>query len=82
MARVKEVEADGFITREEDISPQNQTCNNCRWYQYSLITKIYVCMQGYTITDNDWRKKYNVCDKWGRINDRYWTNSKNVQRYT
>ena len=61
---VKEIETDGFITREEDISPQKKTCFNCEKYVYSLFLKGYVCAEGHLVADTDWRRKYEVCDRW------------------
>ena len=61
---MREIEADGFITREADLSPRKQTCFNCGNYVYSLFLKCYVCTEGHAVTDNDWRQKYNVCDSW------------------
>ena len=61
---MREIEADGYITRECDLSPEKKTCANCRWYQYSLIVKGNVCALGHTVTPIDWRKKYGCCDSW------------------
>ncbi len=69
MARAKEIESDGFITREEYLASERRTCYNCKWFQYSLINKRYACFEGHSIGDDDWRKKYDCCDKWERIND-------------
>lgn len=59
---MREIEQDGFITREEDISPRRQTCFNCDHYTYSLFLKCYVCSEGHSVSE----KKYNVCDEWRR----------------
>lgn len=64
---MREIEADGFITREEDISQKKRTCFNCRFYQYSLFMKRYLCTQGHLVGESDWRQKYSVCDSWRRI---------------
>lgn len=64
----KEIESDGFITRQQDISPQKKTCFNCGNYVYSLFLKGYVCTK-HIVADNDWRQKYNVCDSWKEKGD-------------
>ena len=61
---MREPEADGFITREADISPERRTCYNCGAYRYFIDIKHYKCIEGHVIDSADWRLKYSVCDKW------------------
>lgn len=61
---MKELEADGFITRQEDISQEKHTCFNCGCYKYFLDSKRYKCIEGHVIDAADWRQKYSVCDRW------------------
>lgn len=63
---MKEIEKDGFITRDADISPEKRTCFNCENYVYSLFLKCYCCANGHSVGDADWRQKYNICDEWRR----------------
>jgi hypothetical protein len=63
---MREPEADGFITREADISPERRTCCNCGAYRYFIDIKHYKCIEGHIIDSADWRQKYSVCDKWRR----------------
>lgn len=60
----REIEADGFITREADTTQNTKSCISCKWYQYSIIVKSYVCVEGHTIDAYDWRRKYDCCDRW------------------
>lgn len=61
---MKEIEQDGYITRDADLTGQKRTCSNCEHYVYSLFLKCYVCSEGHSVSENDWRQKYNVCDCW------------------
>ena len=61
---MREIEADGFITRQEDISEERRTCFNCGAYRYFLDIKRYKCIEGHIIDAEDWRQKYSVCDRW------------------
>ena len=61
---MKEIENDGFITRESDVSPIKKTCFNCGAYKYFFGDKVYKCIEGHIVEDADWRQKYNVCDAW------------------
>ena len=61
-----EIEADGYITREADLSETKHTCFNCGCYRYFLDAKRYKCIEGHVIDSADWRQKYSVCDKWRR----------------
>lgn len=61
---VREIEADGYITREADISPIKRTCYNCLHYRYDSKVKGYSCSGGHQVQSADWRMKYSVCDKW------------------
>lgn len=61
---MKEIEADGFITRDADLSEQKRTCFNCGAYRYCIDSKHYKCIEGHVIDSADWRQKYNVCDLW------------------
>lgn len=63
---MREPEADGFITREADISPERRTCANCGAYRYFIDIKHYKCIEGHVIDSADWRQKYSVCDRWRR----------------
>ena len=49
---------------EEENREQKNTCFNCEHYGYSLFLKCYVCNDGHIVSDADWRKEYNVCDRW------------------
>ncbi len=61
---MRETEADGYITRDADLTPQKQTCFNCGAYRYFLDVKHYKCIEGHVIDSADWRQKYSVCDRW------------------
>ena len=61
---MKEIKADGFITRNEDITKIKKTCYNCGAYKYFLDSKRYKCIEGHIIDGADWRRKYCVCDRW------------------
>lgn len=63
---MREIESDGFITREEDVSQIPKTCYNCGAYRYFLDVKHYKCIEGHIIDSADWRQKYSVCDRWRR----------------
>lgn len=60
----KEIEADGYITRETDITPRKRTCINCMHYQFDVTKRHYACTRGHNISGSDWRMKYEVCDEW------------------
>ena len=61
---MKEIENDGYITRDEDLSETKRTCYNCGAYKYFIDTKRYKCIEGHIVDAADWRQKYSVCDKW------------------
>lgn len=61
---MKEIESDGFITRDEDITTPRQTCFNCKWFKFDIGLKAYICTEGHIINGQDWRQKYSVCDRW------------------
>ena len=63
---MKEIENDGYITRDEDLSETKRTCYNCGAYRYFLDAKRYKCIEGHVIDAADWRQKYSVCDRWRR----------------
>lgn len=63
---MKEIEADGYITRAEDLTPVHDTCFNCNHYRYDISMKCYRCFAGRAIGKEDWRQKYPVCDMWER----------------
>lgn len=60
----KEIEADGYITRESDISPIRHTCINCKQYIYNEGIRAFICTKGHKLHGADWRMKYEVCDDW------------------
>lgn len=60
----KEIEADGYITRETDISPTKHTCYNCKRYKYDESMRALFCAKGHKLRGTDWRMKYEVCDDW------------------
>ena len=61
-----EIEADGYITRDDDLSEQKRTCYNFGAYRYFIDIKHYKCIEGHVIDAADWREKYSVCDRWRR----------------
>lgn len=61
---MKEIEKDGFITRDEDVSQPRKTCFNCGAYRYFLDSKHYKCIEGHILDSAVWRQKYSVCDRW------------------
>lgn len=63
---MKEIEADGYITREADITPTRNTCFNCFHYGYDIEHRYYRCYAGRAVGEEDWRQKYSVCDRWKR----------------
>ena len=63
---MREIEADGYITREEDITPHRNTCFNCEHYVWDLLKHSYYCNAGRAVGEEDWRQKYSVCDMWVR----------------
>lgn len=60
----KEVEADGYITRDADITPSKRTCYTCRCYKFDIRERKYKCRCGHNTGQADWREKYDVCDRW------------------
>lgn len=64
---MREIEADGFITRDNDLSEIRHTCYNCGAYKYFLDAKHYKCIEGHIVDGADWRQRYSVCDKWRPI---------------
>ena len=63
---MRETEADGYITRDADLSETKHTCFNCGAYRYFIDIKHYKCIEGHVIDSADWRQKYSVCDRWRR----------------
>lgn len=63
---MREIESDGYITRDEDVTTNRQTCFNCGWFKYSIETKGYICTEGHSVSGQDWRQRYAVCDRWRR----------------
>ena len=63
---MKEIENDGYITRDEDLSETKRTCYNCGAYRYFIDAKRYKCIEGHIVDAADWRQKYSVCDRWRR----------------
>lgn len=61
---MREIESDGFITRDEDVSPSRDTCFNCAHYKYDISERYYRCFAGRSVGEEDWRQKYSVCDLW------------------
>ena len=64
---MRETEADGYITRDADLSETKHTCFNCGAYRYFIDIKHYKCIEGHVIDSADWRQRYSVCDKWRPI---------------
>ena len=54
---MKEIENDGYITRDADLSQEKRTCFNCGCYRYFLDSKRYKCIEGHVIDAADWRQK-------------------------
>lgn len=63
---MKEIEQDGYITRDADLSGIPHTCFNCGAYRYFLDAKRYKCIEGHIVDAEDWRQKYSACDRWRR----------------
>ena len=61
---MKEIEQDGYITRDADLSGIPHTCFNCGAYRYFLDAQRYKCIEGHIVDAADWRQKYSVCDQW------------------
>lgn len=61
---MKEIEQDGYITRDADLSGIPHTCFNCGAYKYFIDSKRYKCIEGHIVDAADWRQKYSVCDQW------------------
>ena len=57
----REIETDGFITREQDLPVSKQICATCEHWKYDRGWK---CEKGKAIGDPDWRQKYSTCDSW------------------
>ena len=63
----REIEADGFITRDADLKQTKpQTCLTCKHFRYG--EKGGICVNGASLFCEDWRMKYQVCDKWEGLN--------------
>lgn len=60
----REIEADGYITREEDLTPIKSTCLNCKRYRYDENIRMFYCTNGHRLHGIDWRLKYSVCPDW------------------
>lgn len=58
------IEADGYITRGEDLTPRKRICLTCKNYHYDSSKRRYVCTQGHKVGEADWRFKYDICDEW------------------
>lgn len=55
----KEIEADGYITRETDLKQTKaKICMTCANRNGNI------CKAGHKTFDGDWRMKYEVCDDW------------------
>ena len=63
---MREIEQDGYITRDADLSGIPHTCFNCGAYKYFIDSKRYKCIEGHIVDAADWRQKYSVCDQWRR----------------
>ncbi|MBQ1573726.1 MAG: hypothetical protein IIZ78_21585, partial [Clostridiales bacterium] len=61
---MREIEQDGYITRDADLSGIPHTCFNCGAYKYFIDSKRYKCIEGHIVDAADWRQKYSVCDQW------------------
>lgn len=61
---MKEIEQDGYITRDADLSGIPHTCFNCGAYKYFIDSKRYKCIEGHIVDAADWRQKYSVCGQW------------------
>lgn len=61
----KEIEADGFVTRQTDLKQtEKKVCANCKHLKHDTVLHRYRCSVGYLIDVADWRMKYEVCDRW------------------
>lgn len=61
----REIEKDGFITRQTDLKQtERKVCANCKHLKHDDILRRYRCSVGHLIDVADWRMKYEVCDKW------------------
>lgn len=60
----KDIESDGFITRESDVSSTKKICGTCKYFVYSRVIHRHLCTNGHSIYASDWRTKYNCCDSW------------------
>lgn len=64
---MREIEADGFVTREADLKQtEKRVCANCKHLKRDDVLRRYTCRVGHLIDVADWRMKYEVCDKWER----------------
>ena len=64
---MREIEADGFVTREADLKQtEKRVCANCKYLKHDDILRTYRCSVGHLIDVADWRMKYEVCDLWER----------------
>lgn len=57
----KEIEADGFITMESDLSISRKICGTCKHWKHDREWK---CEKGKAAGEPDWRQKHNCCDSW------------------
>lgn len=60
----REIEQDGYITREQDVAPRKRICFTCKHYKHDPNRRRYVCTQGHKVGEADWRFKYDICDEW------------------
>ena len=61
----KEIEADGFVTRQSDLKQtERKVCANCKHLKHDDILRRCRCSIGHLIDVADWRMKYEVCDRW------------------
>ena len=64
---MREIEADGFVTREADLKQTvKRVCANCKHLKHDNVLRTYKCSVGHLIDVADWRMRYEVCDKWER----------------
>ena len=62
----REIESDGYITRESDVAPRKRICYTCKHYKHDPCQRKYICDQGHKVGEADWRFKYDICDEWER----------------
>lgn len=61
----REIEADGYITRQTDLKQtERKVCATCKHFKHDDVLRRYRCKHGHLIDVADWRMKYEVCDEW------------------